>query len=156
MVGRIKPPTQEDRYSLDLPNAFLNGLFQGALVHGISAAFPPVAPFLLPVYDLFNYGKFGINLLKLNKELSNNSTKKEIKKALRKTAEAQGDITSQPIADIIAGALVSAAQDIGLITSIAKITSMEEKVYTQMLEGSISNGISNGVGNLTAYSVGLF
>lgn len=155
-IVRRDPPSIQEHVTYDTSYSVVKGLLDGALLYGLSTIFPPLS-FLVPSYHLYNYGRFGIALYQLYNSLKNSESvlhRRKIKPSLVKMAEPYGNIVSQPVADIISRSLVKSAKEAGIISSVAKSTLIDENVYTHMLEGSLSNGISSGVGNFTAYSVG--
>lgn len=152
-----KPPTA---YNKDLTEEVIRktalNFLKPALIYGIAAAFPS-ASFLIPAYKLYTYSKFGVLFYQFNENISKSDSEERRKKtipSLIKMSEPYGEITSEPLANMISKNIVSSAEESGIISSISQNTGVDEKIYSAMLEGTISDGISNTAGNLTSFAVG--
>jgi len=155
----LEPPTERTKIDdiKDFLGSIGRGLLEGAVVYGVSAAVPPTGAFLIPGYNAYQYSRVGYRLYRLYKKLSQEKTSDwEIKEGIKKLVDPTGEVISSPIADKIANEMITSAKNIALISRIAKQTRVDEDVYATMLSGSLSNGMSSGVGNFTSYAVGTF
>jgi hypothetical protein len=135
------------------------GILKGALVYGASAAFPPAAPFLIPAYQLYNYATLGLRAYTFfDQIMKNNSLGYDVGtyNSLLKLSESEGKVLSSPLASQVATDIVNYIRDTGEIKQIASQANVNAEILTSMLRGSLSSGMSSGIGNFTAYTVGSF
>lgn len=131
-----------------------SGLVEGAVIYGVSAVFPPVGSILIPSYEFYDYAKAGVAIFNIINQLSQSKPGKGTvrKRSIINLAESIADIASSPHAEKTAKTIVDSIKDKEFISNISKRTGVEKEIYSNMLFGSISNGISNGVGGLSSYS----
>jgi len=142
-----KPPTMFSRKKAidEINNSIVKGLFEGAIVHGLSAAYPPLGAILLPSYD---YLKLSLALYRASRQIKKSSRVDRMKVVKRVTPKVVDESTSL----ITSGISYHVASNI--VDSSFNLLGSGDKVFSDILKGTISNGFSEGAGGLASYTVG--
>lgn len=141
--------------SLEISNSIKKGLLEGAVVYGLSAVSPPLGAVLVPSYEALDKIRLGLGLMKIATSFEKRETdvnRKRIYEALADASDPALDLFSEDISKEVAKRMVRIAQPI--IIQVSKQTGVNNRVYTIMLENTISNGLCDGAGSLAQYAVG--
>jgi len=123
-----------------------------ALVAGVSAAFPPAAPFITSAYSTYGYSSIGYGLYKLYIDWK--SGKKSAAVSIKDGSGIVAQAAAGAIPDGVAASIVSGLAKTSVIQRAADNARVDQGVYTEMLQGTISTTISEGIGGLSEFTVG--
>lgn len=147
-ITRPKPPTsafsKKKAYD-EINNSIADGLLEGAIVYGISYAFPPLGAFLLPSYDAL---KLSHTLLNASHQIMRAKQNNRRRIARERVPRVAGELTSF-IASEGSYAVASSIIDYSLGS-----LGIKSGVGAEILKGTLGNGLAEGAGGLASYTVG--
>ncbi len=128
-------------------------LLKAGLIYGTVAAVPASAPIILPAYYCYNYASIGSQFYNLYRDIMNKRSNKQVRDSLSQIIGSGASETSEKFSSSVSKEIVDEAKKRGIINQIAIPTNVEPGVYTRMMEGSIANGLSEGIGGLASFAI---
>jgi hypothetical protein len=124
----------------------------GALLGGLTAIHPTLGAVASHAYSSYSYESVGIGLFSIyRKWKSGQETGAE---AVKDATGVGSGVIAGRAADRTAERMVSELRKSGAIDKIGEQTGVNTKIYSQMLQGSISAAESQGFSELAKYAVG--
>jgi len=122
----------------------LTGVLIGAL-----AAIPVIGPFVIPLYTAYKVGVSGKKVIDAYEQAKNDKEQAALSAGEKEVVKyVAGEITGAVVghsAELMGEGVKAMAQNSGAITEVAKITHVESEILAKMLQGSVENGIKEGL-----------
>ncbi len=128
----------------------------GVLVGALSAV-PIVGPFVIPLYTAYKLGVSGKKVLDAYEQAKNNKEQAALTAGEKEVVKyVAGEITGAAVghsAELMGEGVKAMAQNSGAITEVAKSTNIESEILAKMLQGSVENGIKEGLETFSEFIV---
>lgn len=138
--------------NIRVKNILISAL-KGGIVFATVAAFPVTAPIVIPAYQFLNYATLGTELYRLYQDIKRKRSEAKITKSASTVAGSAVAEASDNTVHSLSKQIVLEAQKRGITNAISVRTSVDESVYSSMLEGSVKDGFTTGAGELASYAI---
>jgi hypothetical protein len=149
---RYVRPEPKPQSFLDYVGGAGRSALTGAIVYGLSTAFPPVGAFAIPAYTALTYSKMGYGLYKVYEERL--ATGRASPKSVSGASSSVGEAAANQPSDAIAAQVATAAYEHGVFNDLASHTGLESVVLKEMVKGSTSSALSTVGGDLLKFAIG--
>jgi hypothetical protein len=118
---------------------------------GLTVVHPMLGVAALKAYSAYSHAGIGLALLGTYRKWK--SGEESPSGVGRDVVKLGGKVVAGRMADTMSATMVGELRRSGVIDSVAKKTGINSNIYSQMLEGSISEAESQGLDNFAGYEV---